>query len=579
VIRRIGHYLAVIGLLPFFGWGLTGCDVIPSALLQGGAGSSELDDGAGQRVPDEVEAGDGLEPGQGIPTSGVINARVRNLTDQFADVTLRFLLRDVVVRLTFIRVPARTSTTIVGPELADFFEANGQFQDGSPLPGAVFRFGIDFDAGTEALYLIGEAAPGENVAPSLAFLNAIGDIELDPGDSFEVTINDEDPDSAARIQFLLDPDEQPLNGNEISLADDLPEEPDGQADTFELTIPLGAAPGRYFLLGAIRDELSTDIVQAAGSITIRDPNAEPPVVDVSPTINIIEPSGNVEILLGEMLHVSWTDADPDSSAQISLYLDPDDAPLDGDEVQLRTGLSEDSDGAADSAAILLAEDVVPPGSYRVLGVIADGVSTSTAVSAGVVTVIRPTENRPPSLTILQPSSNVTVTLGETLFVSWEDDDEEDNAEINFFLDANGIDLDGGEVFIRQFFEDQDGPGFDDAQIAIIDVAPGVYDLLGVSFDGESFGIDRAAGRVTVLAQTPPPGGGGGGGGGGGDPSANCGTSDFNMDGVVNLRDFAAFQNCFVGADQACRCTFDINLNNEVDGIDYIELFLLIIGEG
>ena len=76
------------------------------------------------------------------------------------DVTLRFLLNDVVVHLSFLRVPGHTSTTVVGPDVADRLEASGKNENSEPLPEAVFEYGRDFSEGTEAVYIIAAIVAG-----------------------------------------------------------------------------------------------------------------------------------------------------------------------------------------------------------------------------------------------------------------------------------------------------------------------------------------------------------------------------------------------------------------------------------
>ena len=133
--------------------GLIGCvDGLPgtggSASGSGSPGSGSSGGSGSDSAGQDGAGGDGTA-GQPVPSAGVINARVRNLSGMSADVTLRFLLADIVVHLTFLRVPAHTSTTVIGPEVADRLEVTAEAQDGTELPPAVF-LGVDLGDGGEA---------------------------------------------------------------------------------------------------------------------------------------------------------------------------------------------------------------------------------------------------------------------------------------------------------------------------------------------------------------------------------------------------------------------------------------------
>jgi hypothetical protein len=228
----------------------------------------------------------------------VIHARIRNFTELSADVTLRFELFAKIVRLTVLRVPGNTSTTVIGPEEADLLEVSGVAEDGTALPEIEFRYGEDFFAGTEAVYIIG--IQGDTaVPPVLIFLQPTEDIELAAGDQLKVTIADEDRDSSALIDFYLDPlDAQPtegdggtevgtsgaepgpgvfgFDGDETVLATGLEEDLDGDGDSFSLTVPEDLRPGDYWLVGVISDELATSIVRAPGLVRVDEAGESPP---------------------------------------------------------------------------------------------------------------------------------------------------------------------------------------------------------------------------------------------------------------------------------------------------------------
>lgn len=271
----------LVGLL-IVAVGLGGCGaVVPGTAAEddGGGASGEEPGGSGPDLP---------------PTGarfGVINARIRNFTDLSADVTLRFSLFAQTVRLTVLRVPANISTSVIGPEEADLLEVSGVAQDGTALPEASFRYGVDFFAGTEAVYIIGTELDGSAIPPTLVFVEPIEDVEVVPGEPLAVVIADQDPDSSATIDFFLEPVDVPpaegdggtagldagpgtsvlgLAGEETALATGLPEDLDGEGDSFSFTLPEDLAPGDYRLVGVIADELAVSIVRAPGVVQVTE---------------------------------------------------------------------------------------------------------------------------------------------------------------------------------------------------------------------------------------------------------------------------------------------------------------------
>lgn len=402
---------------------LAGCVASCGAPAGGGAGK-------------EGEEAGGFPPSPPVPGAGAVSAVVRNFTDQSADVTLRFSLYDITVRLTFVRVPARTSTTVVGPEVTDLLEVSGMAQDGVALPNASFRYGEDFLDGTEAVYIVGTEDLAASVPPTLIFLEPVATTEVVPGEELIVTIIDEDPDSSAVITFYLDPFEAPpdadeagtngaatsdggsaagtngaddmdgeadaepavfvfvLDGDEIVLGADLAEDPDGQDDDFAFTIPDDLPLGSWRVVAVISDELSTSIVQAPGLVEVVAVGSETgdgqPLEEeqnIAPTLELAAPAREASIVAGAALTVAWTDDDADDNAAISLFLDPDDDPFNGNETVLAEAIEEDPDGDADATNLVAAD--VPPGTYRVVGLIDDGSITAVATAPGLVTVSSP----------------------------------------------------------------------------------------------------------------------------------------------------------------------------------------------
>ena len=104
----------------------------------------------------------------------MLTARVINLSDESADVTLLFWLGTTLVRQTFLQIPSQTSTTVVGPDRASLLEVKGTDETGDVLPAASFRYGVEFNEGTQAEYIIGRPDDDGNQPPRLIFWNHSG---------------------------------------------------------------------------------------------------------------------------------------------------------------------------------------------------------------------------------------------------------------------------------------------------------------------------------------------------------------------------------------------------------------------
>jgi len=102
------------------------------------------------------------------------------------------------------------------------------------------------------------------------------------------------------------------------------------------------------------------------------------------------------------LTVAWADNDPDDNALISIYLDPDDGSFNGNEFPIALDIEEDADEDGDSAEIAVTD--VPPGAYRVIGLITDGTASVAAVAPGGVTVTAVTPNEPPTVELTEPGA-------------------------------------------------------------------------------------------------------------------------------------------------------------------------------
>ncbi|MGB9626575.1 MAG: hypothetical protein ACPMAQ_17105, partial [Phycisphaerae bacterium] len=222
--------------------------------------------------------------------------------------------------------------------------------------------------------------------------------------------------------------------------------------------------------------------------------------NVPPIVSALEPAGNIQVVRGGVLDVSWEDEDPDDNATILAYLDRNNVALDGDEVALSAPIAEDPDGEGYDNVSVVIPQATEPGVYSVLLVISDGHSLATAYAPGTVTVLGE-ENDRPELTILEPKDAVTIEPGASLFVKWTDRDDDDSALLRFSLVLTGEALDGGHA-IRlgdPLPEDPDGEA-DQALLPTWGVGPGIYDLYGVIDDGTTSTTAKAPGRVIIASR-------------------------------------------------------------------------------
>jgi hypothetical protein len=96
----------------------------------------------------------------------------------------------------------------------------------------------------------------------------------------------------------------------------------------------------------------------------------------------------------------------------------------------------------------------------------------------------PDENAAPTIELLQPSENITVTQGESITVEWVDEDPDDNAIITLALDTDDIpdNNEGHVLLIQDIEEDLDEEG-DQYLLDTTEIASGSYYVWGMISDG------------------------------------------------------------------------------------------------
>lgn len=282
----------------------------------------------------------------------------------------------------------------------------------------------------------------ENVAPTLTILSPTSLVELSVDDDLTITWNDVDPDSNATITFEL----VASAGSDIALGSfivgpPVAEDPDG-AMSDRLRVGLDyVLPGEYDLVGTINDGLLVGTARIQHAVRVVSDDA--PVND-APVMTFTQPGSDVIAESGSSFVVTWTDSDSNDDARISIMLDPDlffSAP-DGDEIVLVGSLSEDVDGTGDSISLGLPNNLAI-GSYRVVGVITDGLIQSTVVAPGIliITDTEPSEEPEveepialPSVAFIDPGLPVRARAGDMFGIRLAVAHIPYNASARFYLD-------------------------------------------------------------------------------------------------------------------------------------------------
>ncbi|UCF33899.1 MAG: hypothetical protein JSV78_01050, partial [Phycisphaerales bacterium] len=196
-----------------------------------------------------------------------------------------------------------------------------------------------------------------------------------------------------------------------------------------------------------------------------------------PLLSMLEPASDVDLALGSALFVQWEDYAVRPGTTVTISLHPVGAREHDQHIQLTPAMGAALDGINDELVMVL-EDI-EEGVYEVVGRIDDGVSQMMAVAPGRVTVRLDEGNEAPVLAITAPLEVVELQAGSALFLSWEDEDADDNATVTFGLVASAQD---GTVLAEyamdsMFSEDPDGSA-DVAYWPLDHVIPGTYDLVG-----------------------------------------------------------------------------------------------------
>jgi len=306
----------------------------------------------------------------------------------------------------------------------------------------------------------------QNNAPELVLLTPSREqsTTVFNGEYFDIRWTDRDDDSSAVISLFYDNNRVysdgvvPITGtNEVAgkiiYATGIPEGTgvEGALDADEVTDDFlwdvrNLAPGQYYIFARITDGVNPVVERySPGFVTI----------DKKPTFQFVEPDGfEDEVIQGGHFILTWLANDPDSQAEITLYLDTDTnpgvSPTDrGFELPLSQKIYDNNGQSVQIYTIntALLPTVDQPTPYYPLAKVVDSNNEPLLVYASNAITVVP--NEAPSLTFARPSINdASVVQGGNGFeVRWNDLDPDFDPSapqvlIELYYDTNSSGLDG-----------------------------------------------------------------------------------------------------------------------------------------
>jgi hypothetical protein len=344
-------------------------------------------------------------------------------------------------------------------------------------PGTYYIFGMIYDTRVEAHdYASGTVTvQAANTPPTLVVTAPSSNVTVTQGQTVAISWNGTDPDDAATVSLGYDVDSTYDNGNHTWISLTQPEDGTVNWNT------AGVTPGTYFIFGMIYDGEAEGHDYASGTVTVQAANTPP-------TLVVTAPSSNVTVPQGQTVAISWNGTDPDDAATVSLGYDVDSTYDNGNHTWISLTQPEDGTVSWNTTG-------VTPGTYYIFGMIYDGEAEGHDFASGTVTV--QAANTPPTLVMTAPSSNVTVTQGQPVTISWNGTDPDDAATVSIGYDQDSIFDNGNHTWI-DLSEPEDGSLSWDTST----VAPGTYYVFGVIYDGIASAHGYAGGTVEVGHAVP-----------------------------------------------------------------------------
>jgi hypothetical protein len=205
--------------------------------------------------------------------------------------------------------------------------------------------------------------------PLVEVLTPVSNLSIGGGTQVEVNWRAFARTRTTVINVIIDVDQDPNNGNEISAYSNL-----NLDQTSALVDTTSLAQGAYYI-GVELEEVGRVVAYdyAPGVVTI----------DQRPYLYFTEPRGNIQIdrtqAIVQHFTVAWSLSDPDSTDTVEIFIDPDDIP-NGNEVFLYHSTSQTTDTfefdlpTADFAA----------GTWRLLAIVSDGRNSFSFYAPGSI---------------------------------------------------------------------------------------------------------------------------------------------------------------------------------------------------
>ena len=320
-----------------------------------------------------------------------------------------------------------------------------------------------------------------------------------------------DPDSEASINIYLDNEirnSSDSNGMGIYLGSAIDE--DGVSGAYFATADIPNAT--YYPVAYIDDGVNpAKVTYANMPVVVRDNQA--------PTITLLAPgeSDSQRVISEDSFAIRWIDNDPDDNATISLYTDTNSFGFDGvplykkvngntidatyntgfgpiwtsqniPEDDVFTGTPSDvGDGVGELNKFVWDLTTVDSGVHFIYAKIADSATSTSTYAVGILNI-----NKAPSFEFTEPNGyNDQVVQGDNYTLGWTDNDPEENANIDLYLDTDHNAYNRNEQLIASGLNEDDDGTYDEFTFNTSDIVPGTYYPLAVVSDNvndDQFGL-------------------------------------------------------------------------------------------
>ena len=156
-----------------------------------------------------------------------------------------------------------------------------------------------------------------------------------------------------------------------------------------------------------------------------------------PTLQFTQPTARVDVQVGTVVGLTWTDSHAAGAATVRLYQDRDGSANTGDEVSFAS-LSEAA--GVTSGSYAWNTTGLTPGMYRVAATIDD--HTNTPVTAyltyEVVLRAKTSTTQQGTLTLQQPATQLKPHTGESIMIRWTVQDASPQAKLYLYYDTDLI---------------------------------------------------------------------------------------------------------------------------------------------